>query len=337
MRTQVENFDRRDLIPAGLDRIQSVFDAEQLPSMLEAARRCSGIWQIAADNPCLAYMLARHECFVPDIGRKRWGRVHEWLGVCRKELLGWLGWPEEKWCVRLLSKVRMKGIKVDDLLQLRETCNESRIITLRHIPEINAEIIRIATDAELAERVCPAFYKHLALVDCYERPASEMLRHVVNMARMRAEPVPPLAYVDQLELNYHYLVISEEDRRRDAFMLRWYSKKEFPAPLFSVPRHAQPSGICVEPFHSVWDLYHWAEEQENCLFSLIDDIFAGRVFLLKILKPERGTLSLVKDSNGEWRIKDFETARNRPLSRETLCGVAGYINRCLERTDGVSQ
>lgn len=327
-----ETIDRRDLIPADLGRIQYMFDDDQLQDMLEAAQHVPGIWQVAIDNPCLAWMLACHDRFVPNLGNPQWDTLHERLGFRRRDLLGWLGWPAEKWCVRLLSKVVMETLTLDDLLGLREACTQGMLPKgLLHLPFINAQIIRVATHPELARVVKFSFYDDLAGVTP-STPADEMIRFCMAMDRHKnAGRKTRYANVTQLQLRYESALLGEARYRYDAYLLRKYSREDFPDPIIRVPLYSQPSGIRLELFHSVRDLYEHARDQHNCLFSYVGKFFAGEVFLLKLIEPVKGTVSLKQRVDGTWQIDEYEVADNHPISRRVLWEIAGYLNRQLNK------
>lgn len=338
-----EAIDRRDLIPADLGRIQYMFDDDQLRDMLEAAQHVPGIWQVAIDNPCLAWMLSRHECFVPDIlsavalaqagGNPHWEALHERLGFRRRALLGWLGWPAEKWCVRLVSKVVMDSLTLDDLLSLREACTEGTLPKgVLHLPEINAQVVRVATDPELAWVVKYSFLDDLLGVVPEDAPVDEMLRYCLAVNRIKnADSTFRFSDVTQLEAHYFCAIYEESRYLRERRLLREYSREEFPDPIVRIPVYSQPPGIRLERFHSVRDLYQWAQEQGNCLFSYIHRFFSGEVFLLKLLQPTKGTISLTRQADGFWQVDEYEVENNRPVSCRVLFEIAGYLDRQLNK------
>lgn len=328
-----ESIDRRDLIPGGLEQIQRTFGPEQLPYVLEAAGHCPGIWQIAVDNPCLAYMLACHDCFVPGIGSKRWDAVRKRLGYRRKDILEWLGWPGTEWCVRMISRINMADVGIEDLSVLREVCEKDLVATaLRHLPGITAEVIRIVSDEKLFSMVYYSFLEGIVVLED-DRPFSKVLTEAARLSVLHDFPLHVFAEAGDLALAFDLLLSLE-------FPIVWnpiYDGIVMPEPAISIPRYSQPKGIHLEAFRDALDLYKWAHNEHNCAFSMIEEVLAGERQLFKVLEPVRGTLSLVRRPDGAWHLDQLLSARNKQVSREALLDVAGYLSRRLDKMENTSR
>jgi hypothetical protein len=287
------------------------------------------ILQISKDNMCLAIMLTLHEHFRPEKSGKQWDVVRGCLGKKRKEILQWLGWPGEEWCVHLLSKIKMDGVDIEDLLNLRAACHEGMILPrLRHLPIINGGIIRVVTDAELAPLVTDSFLRTLGAIGVdWGCLVSPLLRYAVNKARHLDEECPLFSSMEQA---FVYVLEDNAQAVAEIFSMQ-YETNDLPQPPFTLASGRQPARFELEPVRSINDLYQWAEAQKNCAFFKIDEIFAGRLFLFKVRRPVRGTLSLVLGADGEWRMGAFEQAANKPVSRALFFEMAAHLNRCMER------
>ena len=56
-------------------------------------------------------------------------------------------------------------------------------------------------------------------------------------------------------------------------------------------------------------------------------VAAGKVFIYRVLQPERATLSLAPAANGEWEIDQILRACNQPTSPLTLQAVQTWLAR----------
>lgn len=273
-------------------------------------------------------MLTQHEFFRPEEG-EQWDVVRGLLGKKRKDILKWLGWPGEKWCVHLISKIDMNWTNVEDLLQLWAACHEGTILPrLRHLPVINAEIIRITTDPELLPMVTDSFLRQVGKEqDKFIFSTSRLLRYVNNMASSLNCDCPVFLNVQQA-----FVYILEDDMEAFSSVLcDSYGAVQLPQPDFPITSGRQPSRFELEPVRSAFDLYEWAKLQKNCAFWKIDEILAGGMLIFKVRRPLRGTLSLVPESQGAWRLDEFKAAENRPVPRDVYFEMAAHLDRCIER------
>ncbi len=295
----------------------------------EAEFHCPEILQFGEDNLCLAIMLTQHEHFRPEESGKQWGVVRGLLGNKRTELLRWLGWPGEKWCVHLISKIDMARIEVGDLLKLRAACHMGTILPrLRHLSVINAEVIRVTTNPKLSPLVTDSFLRQLGVVDDgWMFSVSQLLRYALNMANSLGEECPVFSTVEQA-----FIYVLEDNQQAFApILLALYGTDQLPQPPFPLASGREPSAFELESVRSANDLYLWAESQKNCAFSKIDQILAGQMFLFKVRRPIRGTLSLLTGSDGNWRIDEFRAAENKEVPQSMIFEMAAHLDLCVER------
>ena len=309
------------------------FDDAQWPTMLAAFAVCPDLQQIGTSNPALAFMLANYRAFVLEEIDDPWQPVARRLGLRRRALLEWLGWNEaHESHVRLVSKVTMPGITVEDMRSLRTVCGDRDALKLlQHLPSITAEVIRITGNPLARPVVTHSFLEDVATLDA-ETPASKFLDESIRLCGLHGGKLKRFHDYGQLELRYHFLldaeygVIADWDPQYDGVVL------ELPPTAPTVPRFTQPTGVHIEEFRSARDLYEWAKEERNCAFSMIEDVLGKRMVLFKVFEPVRGTLSLVPRED-TWMIDDFKAARNRPIARDALWAVAAYLNKRLERVE----
>ena len=218
---------------------------------------------------------------------------------------------------------------MEDLLKLRAACHEGTILPrLRHLPVINAEIIRVTTNSKLSPLVTDSFLRQLSVVDDgWMFSVSQLLRYAVNMANSLGDECPVFSTVEQA-----FTYVLEDNMQAFApVLLMLYGTDQLPQPPFPLTSGREPSVFELESVRSANDLYLWAESQKNCAFSKIDQALAGRMLLFKVRRPIRGTLSLVIGSDGAWQIDEFEQAENNSVPRELFFEMAAHLDRCIER------
>ena len=128
---------------------------ERLWHLLMLAIRCPGAIELLESSPALAFALASSWVFQGD------KRVQQPLRAARsllrkrqRVIADWLGFPATESTVRILRRVPHADIRVGSLLYLRDAMHDERIIrTLRHVPQVNLDVIRIVSRPETCAHV----------------------------------------------------------------------------------------------------------------------------------------------------------------------------------------
>lgn len=277
-------------------------------------------------SPAILLMLVNAHRFWGRTDTDLWAEAAEMLSQKRRYILKWLGWPNEEWCVRMVSKVSPVSLKVDDLLMLRKMClrGVSEKNPIHHLSRINSESIRIIKSPRLHRYVSLSFLEELA-GDEEGWPAIGFLAKSIRWARRQEVDLPVFKSGLQLRLIYERLLRVEYPSEWDAT----YSGVKLPEPILDLNRKPMPSDVEIDWFRTARELFDWGCEEHNCVFEMTQDVLDQRIILLKVHKPVRGTLKLEQDSSGDWIIADFQAARNKPVSKDALFKVAGHLDQCL--------
>jgi len=303
----------------------SPFRPEYRMALLAFSAGSPAALELLENAPALLLMLIHAHLFRNPTPYVVWAQAHRMLKNKRSQILEWLGWPAEPRVARIVAKVHARDLKVNDLLQLRELCrNGTAMKDLGHLPVIMPEAIRIIAEPELRAKVTFPLLGNLSgMKTCW--PVSRMLAEALELALRQEKPLPRFKTVEKLIDTYDELVLREHPSKWNPV----YAGHVLPDPFSHLGRRAPENDVEIDWFRTAEELYAWACEEHNCASDLIDDIFAAHILLFKVLRPVRGTLALTEHPANGWQITRFLSARNKPVSKEAVYQVAGYLNRCL--------
>ena len=312
-----------------LKRIHSVvacFRDEYRMGLLAFVGRSSEAADLLTISPAIVLMLVNAHRFWDHTDTDLWAEAAEMLPQKRRHILTWLGWPNEEWCVRMVSRVSPVNLTVDDLLMLRKMClgKLSSKNPIHHLSRINAEVIRVAKSPRLLRRVSFSFLEILAGEED-GWPASLFLIRSIKWARRQNVELPVFKSGIHLRCMYERLLKVEQPSEWDST----YSGVKLPEPILDLNRKPIPSDIEIDWFRTARELFDWGCEEHNCVFEMTQDVLDQRIILIKVHKPVRGTLKLEQDSGGDWIIANFLAARNKPVSKDALFKVASHLDQCL--------
>ena len=271
-------------------------------------------------SPALAFALASSWVFRPVRVQRPLRSARALLAAGRKQrdIQAWLGFQASEPARRLLRKVVHDAIAISPLLYLREAMGDPvRMKFLAHLPQLNAEAIRIGTDATLLAYVRPSFLDEVALSNReFDRPhAAILLQDSVEMFRQlrpAAGGFPPVRHLAALTALHDSLV---EDLNR---LSPEHEDIEFPPPPVA-------GTATIVPICSGRDLVEEGRVQSNCVASYWDRIAVRRyVYIYRVLAPERCTLSLTRVGI-RWVPSELRRACNLPVSEATRRAVAAWI------------
>jgi hypothetical protein len=265
-------------------------------------------------NPALVFALAvasRNEarfCLPPDPGELR-----------QRELAFYLRFPESEAVVRILRKIPPEALSEDRLNRLRNAVASPELLkALSHLAVVSAAVIALTTEQLLFTSVTPSFLAEVAQDDggAEGEGVAVLLRESLQMrAQMdpgRSVRVDSLARLRQVhgELLRDYA--------------RWVEAR-IEASKFPPPPVPSLLGV-VEPLDSAEQLVLEGRQQSNCVASYAPRVREGRVFIYRVLQPERATLSLIRTEAGRWEIGELKASRNRPVSEQTLDLVEQWLS-----------
>ncbi len=286
---------------------------------------------LAKSNPALAYLLAQRLGADSELIRSlKCGTMSQ------RDLLACLDLPDSAAMVKLLRKVRPESITGDNWRAvaglLRRGTTDLRQ-PLAHLPVINTGVIEIVSEARLLEAASACLLEEISTLrqEHYRAGVAQMLRDTLDMQEQLRGRDPVRLFADLERLRKVHLEVSaahrEYLRRRRAAALSGEAGNRDRAIFETPPIPGLPGSI--EPLTSASHLVDEGEEQHNCVGSYAWKVRMGDTFIYRILKPERATLSIVRQSDGCWHISELLARYNEPVKASTERHVARWLDRWL--------
>ena len=238
----------------------------------------------------------------------------------QREVLAWLGFPDEQAWVNIVRKFLPETVTVERALALRAVSVVPEVTQrLAHVPAINTGLLELANQPNLLAQVSPALLNEIASAEEERLQASavhlleDMVCELEHMGRR-----PRLASLKTLaNLRQRSHEVAEEFQQHVDVMRSAGSFLEPP-----VPGTAE-----IVPLTDGGQLLEEGRSQRNCVGGYGPRVVAGKVFVYRVLQPERATLSLAPAANGEWEIDQLLRACNQPASPMTLHAVQTWLAR----------
>jgi len=300
--------------------------AERFPARQWAVLRMVQEREVAADlleqNSALGFCTANLARF-----RKLFGNLGKQAAElsCRpqRDILGWLGFPGTQAWVNIFGKILPESVTVERVEALRDVAGDSEVAKrLAHLPTINTGVLELAGRPHLLGLLTPALLAEIASSE--EEQLRGMAVHLLadlvdTLRRMNEQPrfgsVRTLA-----ELRERGQTIDAAYQRHMLMREQVWLKLKFPPPPV-------PGTNDIVPLTEPHQLGEEGREQRNCVGGYCERVAAGKVFIYRVLKPERATLSLQPAANGEWGIDQLLRACNQPVSPKTLRAVRTWLAR----------
>jgi len=138
-----------------------------------------------------------------------------------------------------------------------------------------------------------------------------------HMADLMDEPLGRRRYESRRAVDETHARISQEFSRRG--MLK--------ATGIRFGRPPIPGTTQIVPLRTPADLEEEGREQGNCVGSYVQRVQEGRVYIYRVLEPERATLSLVCDGCGNWEIDQLLASHNRKVQSVTREAVSEWLGQ----------
>jgi hypothetical protein len=231
--------------------------------------------------------------------------------------------PPTKSLVRILGKVSPWACRAALLPGLRHVlCKREGVERLRHLPAINLGCLAIASDVALLARVSNSVLLEIASSpeEISKQVTAEKLKSC--LALEEAGQIPRLPRMFHSLKKIHVTVLENAE----------YMHPEAIETLgLSIPPPPLPDTQQIRALRSIEDVYEEASEQENCVWSLLPHLVSGKLFLYRVLAPERATLSL-DYQDGLYRLEELERACNEPVSPDT----EAYVQQWIKEANGAA-
>ena len=86
-----------------------------------------------------------------------------------------------------------------------------------------------------------------------------------------------------------------------------------------------PGTVDIVPLTDAGQLLEEGREQRNCVGGYASRVAGGKVFVYRVLRPERATLSLRLGADGEWGIGQLLRACNQKVAPATAMAVQRWL------------
>ena len=93
-------------------------------------------------------------------------------------------------------------------------------------------------------------------------------------------------------------------------------------PIFVPPLEGTPT---IQPILSESELAQEGMEQNHCVASRLKPVREGKVFIYRVIAPERATVAIVRGPSGQWVIQEIRLRFNQEASPSTLKNVNDWL------------
>jgi len=300
------------------EKVESVLSRYRMRQwhVLQTLNRCGYFaLQRAETSPLVLFILSNIYTFNRKVKAGRhYPVINRLLKLKDKEILGFAGFPEEKWFAKFLHKVYPVVVKnLGELFMLRSAMRwvdrDMRKIMM-HIPQVNKGIWPFFYSPVLFPHLTPHF--------------------ILEVSRNREDENFPHSYYLLLSVVYRgyngrvYSIrqlgrLYAEYIQRDTEILdELAGKNRFPKPPFE-------GNESIQPIEDITQLYNEGKEMKHCIFSYKREIVEGKFYVYRVVSPERATLAL-KKKNNIWRLYDMRGFSNRSPSVNAYREVLKWVS-----------
>ncbi len=289
--------------------------AERQFALLSLVYSCPDALDLVQSNPALGLMVATNWIWHRPAVKQPLRSARSLVLKKRREILRWLhfGIPSDA-AVGVLAKYPRELMKVESLFYLRDAMQQPEIIRmLGFLPKINRGVVRIVSDPRLLPHASPRLLNEVAVNAEDDHAGTTAYWLGENLAMMeRLER-------DSRQLRFHSIKRIQEvhqELSRDSIRIVAAAQNFPPPPL--------PGAAGIEPIETPDALICEAYEQNNCVMSLATEIAAGRLFLYRVVRPERATLSIAPNGN-TWMIQECRGANNANVTPTCIAAVHEWL------------
>lgn len=280
--------------------------------------------EMAGTNPALAFLVATREKWRSESGMPPIPAPGTILRSKRTAMVKALGFANaSQSLVRVLGKLSPWACRVDLIAGLRQVLRKGEgIERLRHLPEINFGSLAVASDETLLERIADSVLLEIAASEEEARAPRTAMKLKSCLALEEAGRLPRSPRVFHSIHKIHKTVLEGAESM---------TPEEIEALGLELPTPPLPDTPQIQALRSVADVFEEACVQENCVWSLLPRLVSGKLFLYRLLAPERATLAL-RRQGGICCIDELEGACNEPVSTDT----AAHVQRWIDETGCVA-
>ena len=311
-----------DALAEGIERFQN----NQWAIIMMVHRHGEPAMDLLESNPVLAYALANSTGFQSLMKHPEYGpRSGYVFRLKQRQILRKLKMPDTKSMLKLLRKVRLQSVTPETI----ETLVKSYRIKgarefLSHLDVVNAGVIDLVSRRKRLTVLTPSLVREVSCTRREDRVpfASHQLDDLLHMARVRYpdREVQPLRSMEQLRALHDELALDFE--RSSSGKL--YSCRVPPPPI--------PGNEIIVSLSEAAEIREEGAVMRHCVGSYIRNVAAGRCYIYRVLEPERATLSIKRNTSGQWGIGQLLGPGNAAVSDDTRREVRLWMNRGIMAT-----
>jgi hypothetical protein len=285
--------------------------------LLNLAGRCPGAFDLMQSTPALALALSSPWVFREKPPSHPLRSARSLLRKRQTEIAAWLGFPSAWSTVKILRKLPPGECTVLNLLHLRNLFG-THLKTLQHLTYLNGSIINLLSGERDRYRTMPGFLEEITSRPGLMDRALQILRDTLWMRKKLEDPgIITLRSFKQLTKTHDFLV----DR-----LGRIDLKISDPLPFPLAPLAAWSPHMELEPLQTEMDLLEEGRIQKNCVGAYGPRVQRGKLYLYRLLEPERATLAVSMGHSGKWELAEIKAYQNSEVAPETLSSVREWID-----------
>ncbi len=306
----------RQSLPLRLALAAERFPARQW-AVLRMVQEREEAMDVLEQNPALGFCtanLAKFRTLFGNLGKQ----AAELSRRTQRDVLGWLGFPDSQTWANLFRKIRPETITVGRALALRDVEGKEDVAKrLAHVPSINTGLLELALQPGLLAQVSPALLNEIAKSEeeFLQGSAVRLLEDVVRALQHMRRP-PGLASLKTL---------ASLRQRSQEVAAEFVLHAEVMRGAYRFPVPPVPGTADIVPLTDAGQLLEEGRQQHNCVGSYAEPVASGEVFIYRVLRPERATLSIRPAASGEWEIEQLMRGCNQPVSRATALMVQRWL------------
>jgi hypothetical protein len=321
-------------------------------SMIQLMHKVKAGVDLARANPVLAYCLANNSEFRESIDEAAHDLAVNHSHHKQRAIVEWLGFPGSEAVVRLFKRIIPEAAYPALIRRLRNALelDGNLLATLAHHDKINAGVLELVTDHHLAPYVAPKLLVEVANEpdELNEGSIAANLMHAIGIMRA-AYPERPIRlftriaqvreFVEAVDAAYiAYQTRLEEERQAHqeaVIQAQRAARRANPrrrngcAPgmprsvIFPVP--PIPGTDAIVPIDTNDELKKEGQLQHNCVGSYCNSVMSGVLYIYRVLRPERATLSIIRGAGGAWRLSELKKDRNYSVHPATVNTVKQWL------------
>lgn len=291
--------------------------------LLLGCSRSARFLELLQSNPALAYLWIRGQ-------RDEELSAHHIEAAAltpQRALLAGLAVPGSKSALKVLRKVHVPALGWDLAERLQVILRDDALLSrVRHLPRLGTGVAAVAAEPGLLQCCSPALLAEMAesKEELYAAPTAARLEDLLEMGRTLGEDRPaPFRDRSQVHASHRALLQRYQEHLRQAGT-RTVAGSRFPLPPV-------PGTQTIQPLQSEQELVAEGREQDNCVATYAARVRAGTHYIYRLTWPQRCTLSIVRDHEGEWVRRELEISGNRPASPQARQTVDSWLNRHRRR------